>query len=136
MCRTCDGVGHVWRYGGPRFGAKLELGKCHAGEVVELATGDRARVLWHMPRKNPATTFVALIDSFDDTVAGAPPPRDHRRGGREVAPDAPPVDSRLGVLSVATKAVPQSDDYHEGEKDSDAVDPIARRTRAHGGPLL
>jgi hypothetical protein len=120
MCRTCDGVGHVWRYGGPRFGAKLELGKCHAGEVVELATGDRARVLWHMPRKNPATTFVALIDSFDDTVAAA----------------ATPVDSRLGVLSVATKAVPQSDDYHEGEKDSDAVDPIARRTRAHGGPLL
>ena len=121
-CHDCDGVGQIWQPGGPRFGALLELGDRKPGEIVELATGDRARILWHMPRKNPDTTFVALFDPFDDTQSQ----------------NATPVNSRLGVVSVAARTAAVQDDLHDGEKDADAVDPIARRAREAGGegPLL
>jgi hypothetical protein len=121
-CKACDGLGQAWAPGGPRFGARLTLGEVAAGQIVELATGHRARVLWHMPRKNPTTTFVGLIDAFDDSEA----------------PNPTAVHSTIGVTSSKVRTQSDNDrDVHDGEKDADAVDPMAKRTRARAaGPLL
>lgn len=119
-CHRCDGLGHVWRAGGPGFGCTLELGDREPGELVELATGDRARVLWHIPKKTPDVTFVALIDAFDDTESDSPTP----------------VDAHMGIASVTRGAARTKRDDHAGDKDSDAVDPLATRARALEGPLL
>lgn len=121
-CTVCGGFGHTWLPGGPRFGAPFELGDRRPGEIVELATGERCRISWHMPRKNPTTTFVALIDEWTD----------------EESLDRIPVDSAIGVVSVAAKKpAGGDDDAHAGEKDADVVDPLAARVRAGAeGSLL
>lgn len=116
-CSACDGLGVVWAPGGPKFGATLELGDRNPGEIVELATGDRVRVLWHMPRNSPTTTFVALIDAFDGTESHNPIP----------------VASEIGVVSISADVVASAarptTDLHDGDKDADLVDPIAARNR-------
>jgi hypothetical protein len=121
-CPACDGIGSVWKPDGPRFGAPMCLAERTPGEIVELATGDRARILWHMPRKarrvRPAVTFVALIDDFDDHESDTPTA----------------YHSEIGVVSVAAKqglqlAGAAADDDHAGEKDADLVDPFAKRQR-------
>jgi len=115
-CAPCEGVGHTWLPGGPAHGARLVLGDQEAGTVVELATGERARVRWHTPRRRPDTTFVSLIDEWTD----------------EEDPTPRPVDARLGVVSVAVGrdlTTSAARDVGDGEKDADLVDPIARRRR-------
>lgn len=123
-CAACGGVGHAWLPGGPAFGCTLELGDRLPGEIVELGSGERGRVAWQSPRKEPrvrpVTTFVALIDDFTDEA------------------DANPigVDARIGVRSVAAAgdtAAAKYVDLRDGEKDADAVDPIARRQREAAG---
>ena len=112
-CRACDGVGQAWCTGGPAFGCTMTLGDRDAGEIVELGTGERARIMWHAPRDAPDTTFVALWDDFTDAFESSTP----------VA-----CSSILGVRSVAV-ATRAGGDLRDGEKDADLVDPIARRQR-------
>lgn len=119
-CTACDGLGETWLPDGPRFGAPMELGDRIPGEIVELATGERAKILWHMPRKNPTVTFVGLVDDFTDEASHTPTA----------------VHSSIGVVSVAARKVGGDDSEHAGEKDADAVDPLARRVREAEGPLL
>lgn len=123
-CKACDGTGEVWQVGGPRFACPMELADRYPGEVVELGTGDRAVIAWHSPRKRPRerpeTTFINLIDPFTDEVERNPIG----------------VSSSLGVRSVSVKVAAPVLDQHDGEKDSDALDPFARRQREGEGPLL
>jgi hypothetical protein len=109
-CVVCDGLGHTWRPGGPLFGCTIVLADRDPGEVVELGTGDRARIMWQSPRKDPSVTFVAVFDDFTESYG-----------------EPTPVDSRIGVRSVAAKITRV--DLHDKEKDADLVDPIARRQR-------
>lgn len=70
MCRPCDGIGRAFAAGGPAFGCSMTLADRVVGEIVELGSGDRVRILWFQPRKRekviPETAFVAEIDTFDD----------------------------------------------------------------------
>lgn len=116
-CRACDGLGQTWRAGGPGFDCSIELSERDPGEVVELGTGERVRIMWHSPRKNPVTTFVSVFDDFTDEYDPAPVP----------------VFSSIGVRSVAIRARAPGADLHEHEKDADLVDPIARRQREADG---
>ncbi len=119
-CSPCDGIGSVWKPDGPRFGAPLVLGRQRAGDIVELATGHRGRILWHVPRPTrkvaAVVTFVGLIDDFDDHESDTPTA----------------FHSVIGVVSVASRGVAivgEVDELHDHEKDADIVDPIARRQR-------
>lgn len=124
-CAPCDGVGDVWKEGGPKFDAPLELGECTPGDVVEVASGHRGRVLWHMPRptkKRPAEiTFVGVIDDFDEHESDSPTAFHSRIGVRSVRP-------RVGAVLGGAAA-----DAHDHEKDADLVDPFARRQRQAAG---
>lgn len=123
-CGQCDGIGHHWRPGGPSFGAVHTLADASPGDVVELATGERGRVTSQVPRKDPITTFVALIDDFTEEESSTPVYGDATVGVVSIAP-------RNGVIASA-----KVDGDGHGEKDADAVDPIAARVRAGSGPLL
>lgn len=102
----------------------MDLGDRYPGELVELATGDRVIIAWHAPRKRPRirpeTTFVRMLGDFTDE------------------PDQNPIGlaSTLGVRSVSVKLADEAIEQHDGEKDSDALDPFARRQREGEGPLL
>lgn len=122
LCKACDGLGQVWPPDGPRFGAPMCLAERNAGEIVTTATGHRGRILWHMPRRKrgqrPEVTFLGLIDDFDDYESTTPTM----------------FASELGVVSVANGlTVARELEDHDGEKDSDAVDPFARRNRELAG---
>lgn len=123
-CAACGGIGDTWIAGGPRFGCPMDLGDRYPGEVVELGTGDRAVIAWHTPRKTnrqrPDATFVRMFDPFTD----------------ELERDPIGLASVLGVRSVSVKLAAEAVELHDGEKDSDALDPFARRQREGKGPLL
>jgi hypothetical protein len=126
-CGECDGIGHHWLPGGPRFAALHELADASVGDIVELATGHRARVVVQSPKKNPISTYVHLIDDFTDEESSYSEICDATLGVVSIAP-------RNGVITSAKKV----DDHDgHGEKDADAVDPLAARVRAGDeGPLL
>jgi hypothetical protein len=102
----------------------MTLETAEPGDRVVLATNDRAIVLVQIPKKNPTSTRLRLIDDFTDE------PEDHPIE----------VDSKLGVISMTPRGTKgKVDDDHAGEKDADLVDPMAVRARANaggGGPLL
>lgn len=120
-CKPCDGIGHVWKPGGPKFGCSLSLGEREPGEIVTLGSGERARIAWHIPKptkKIPAvTTFVHLFDDFDEEYE---------------LPNPVPVSSVIGVRSVATTK-PHVEDDGTGHKDADIIDPLNRQ---RNGALL
>lgn len=120
-CLKCDGLGHAWQAGGPMFGCQMTLGDREAGEIVELGSGERARIAWHQPRKaprqRPSTTFVVLEDVFGD-----------------FEPNPVGCASELGVRSVSVKI--EAAELRDNEKDADALDPFARRQRERRGSLL
>lgn len=113
-CTKCDGVGHAWKPGGPKFGCALTLGEREPGEIVILGSGERARIAWHSPKPAPKiaaqTTFVHLFDEFDEEYEHSNPI---------------PVSSRIGVRSVATTK-PHVDDDGTGHKNADIIDPLNR----------
>lgn len=113
-CRTCRGVGFVDKPGGPRFGALITLTERSPGEVVELVTGQRARIAWHYPRTEPDTTFVAILDDFDDT----------EHIGRL------PFPSGTGVRATYGDAIASQLDDGYRAKAADALDPFTKRAAA------
>jgi len=108
-CHACDGLGRVFKAGGPGYGCTMSLGERSVGEVVELGNGQRVRIAWHQPKAAPETTFVVLVDEWDGTESPVP------RG----------CPSVVGVRSVAV-SIPRIDDDGSHAKDADLVDPIAR----------
>jgi len=104
MCRRCDGVGHVWRPGGPLFGCKMVLGDQHVGEIVTVGTGERGRIT----RVGERWTFVALIDDWTDTQDSVP----------TVFP------SETGVSSVSD---PRWNSDNRADTRVDVVDPLQRK---------
>lgn len=122
-CASCDGLGRVWAPGGPSFGFPTRLRDRIPGEIVELATGERGRILWHHPKKRPETTFLGLFDAFDDHESH----------------DPTPFPAVLGVIGGDAAGIPPiatGREDHVGEKNADLVDPVARRAREQVGPLL
>jgi len=69
-CPRCDGLGRQWAPGAPSYGCTVTLADRYPGEIVTLGTGQRAKILWHMPRKKPKqvpeSTFVDLLEEFTD----------------------------------------------------------------------
>jgi hypothetical protein len=120
-CIACDGIGHTWKPGGPKFGCPLTLGEREPGEIVILGSGERARIAWHAPRPagkvKATTTFVHLFDDFDEEYE---------------LPNPVPVSSGIGVRSVATTK-PHVDDDGTGHKNVDIIDPLNRQRK---GALL
>lgn len=120
-CRSCDGLGRQWAPGAPAYGCEVTLADREPGEVVTLGNGQRAKILWHQPRKRKGvvveTTFIDLLeDGFFERETFKPVP----------------YPSCVGVASV-DEARPQSDrEAHDRERVEDANDPMQRR----GGALL
>ncbi len=75
-CYACDGLGRQWAPGAPGYGCAATLADRYPGEIVTLGTGERAKILWHMPRKRPKqrpeTTFVDLLEEFTDAETYRP----------------------------------------------------------------
>ena len=105
----------------------MSLGDFDPGDRVLLGTGERARVLWHQPKKKkkkrPEVTFVALIDDFDDYESTSPTMYPAALGVRESLDDVI-VGRRL------------QEESHAGEKDADELDPMAQRQRHAGAGEL
>lgn len=105
----------MWAPGAPAFDCQQTLAELAAGTVVTLGSGDRVRILWHMPRKTkkqiPEVTFVGEIDEFTD--------REHH--------DPIPVPSCVGVLEVHESHAAGDLDAHAGERNIDLSDPVHRQ---------
>lgn len=123
-CSDCGGLGEVWAPGAPRYGCQLELADRDPGELVTLGTGQRGRILWHIPKRTkhtrPEVTFVGLISDFDDVETHQPIP----------------FPSCIGVASVAIPRAAADTDDHLGDRSADPLDPMARQARSAGGELL
>lgn len=127
-CAPCDGIGRVWGPGAPTFGCPTNLGERTPGEVVTLGTGIRARVLWQMPKREkigkvwrePDTTFLGLIDEFDDHESTTPRP----------------YPSKLGVTSIEVSKAPTGEDDGSGGKHVDPVDPVFAQSSVGKATLL
>lgn len=110
-CARCDGLGRQWAPGAPAYGCVETLADRDPGEIVTLGTGQRAKILWHMPRKakkvKPDATFLGLIGEFDvesDMPIGYP--------------------SAVGVRSVEFSRRTNNHDAHGGERAEDYSDPL------------
>ena len=117
LCPKCDGLAFVNRPGGPRFGAPFVLGERAPGEIVELATGQRARIAWHTPRgpkPAPETTHVAILDPWDDSESDE----------RIAYPSATGVRGVFGPR----RAIVEDDGARA--KGADELDPFTRRAVA------
>lgn len=121
-CRSCDGLGRQWAVGAPAFGCTGTLADREPGEFVTLGNGQRAKVLWHQPRKRPKvtpeTTFLDILDASDfferETFVPVPYP------------------SCIGVASVDNPKNVLDCEAHDRERAEDANDPMQR----HRGALL
>jgi len=113
-CRACDGLGRQWAPGAPAYGCTITLADRVPGEIVTLGTGQRAKILWHQPRKTkkvtPETTFLGFIAEFTD----------------EESLDPVPYPSCVGVLSVDFTRVTVDHGAHDGERAEDLSDPVQR----------
>ncbi len=120
-CAACDGLGRQWAPGAPEYGCPFTLADREPGEVVTLGNGQRAKILWHQPRKRskkakPETTFIDLLegDFFErETFKMTPYP------------------SCIGVASVDNPRTTDSRDEHDHERNADPGDPLQR----HDGDL-
>lgn len=117
-CSDCDGLGRQWAPGAPAFGCTITLADREPGEVVTLGNGQRAKILWHQPRKRrgqlPETTFLDILADFTEAETFVPVP----------------YPSCVGVSSVDVPRAVLDREVHERE--TDAADPLQR----HAGALL
>jgi hypothetical protein len=117
-CSACDGLHRQWAPGAPTYGCEMTLADREPGEVVTLGNGQRAKILWHMPRKRrgsvPETTFLDILVEFYETETLIPVP----------------YPSCIGVASVDVRRAVIDREAHEREVD--AGDPLQR----HAGALL
>jgi len=114
-CATCGQLGRVWAAGAPGYGCSSTLADRDPGEIVTLGNGERARILWHMPRRRkkvvPQFTFLGMIDDITDIESYSPIG----------------YPSCIGVLSVDLSRMKVEDESHEREKSIDYNDPIHRQ---------
>lgn len=117
-CRSCDGLGRQWAPGAPAYGCKVTLADREPGEVVTLGNGQRAKILWHMPRKKPKvtpeTTFLDILVEFHETETYLPIP----------------YPSCIGVASVDVARAVTDREAHDRERTADPNDPMQRRDGA------
>lgn len=117
-CSACDGLGRQWAPGAPAYGCKITLADREPGEVVTLGNGQRAKILWHMPRKKPKvtpeTTFLDILVEFHETETYIP-----------VA-----YPSCVGVASVDVARAVTDREAHDRERAADPNDPMQRRDGA------
>jgi hypothetical protein len=115
-CIVCDGLGRQWAPGAPAYGRTITLADREPGEIVTLGNGQRAKILWHMPRKRPKqkpeTTFLDILVEFQETETYVPVP----------------YPSNIGVASVDTPRAAVDREAHERE--TDTSDPLQRRAGA------
>lgn len=114
-CAACDGLGRQWAPGAPTFGCSVMLADREPGEIVTLGTGQRVKILWHMPRKTkkvrPETTFVDVLSEFYEAETYIPVP----------------YPSCVGVSSVDASVAAGDSNAHGGERAVDVNDPMQRR---------
>lgn len=119
-CRSCDGLGRQWAPGAPAYGCTTTIADREPGEVVTLGNGQRAKILWHMPRKRPKiapeTTFIDILEGFFETETFVPVP----------------YPSCIGVASVDSPRTVADRDAHDRDRTEDPGDPMQR----HRGGLL
>lgn len=117
-CAACDGLHRQWAPGAPAFGCAITLADREPGEIVTLGNGQRAKILWHIPRKRrgsvPETTFLDILVEFHETETLIPVP----------------YPSCIGVASVDVRRAVVDREAHEREVD--AGDPLQH----HAGALL
>lgn len=121
-CIACGGLGRQWAAGAPAFGCTITLADREPGEIVTLGNGQRAKILWHQPRRRPKvkpeTTFVDILDTSDfferETFVPIPYP------------------SCVGVASVDAPRAVLDREAHDRDRTEDPNDPVQR----HGGALL
>lgn len=112
VCALCRGTCRRWAPGAPAYGCEITLADREPGEVVTLGNGQRAKILWHMPRRRrgqvPETTFLDILVDFTEQETFVPVP----------------YPSCVGVSSVdAARAVVDRDAH---ERETDAGDPLQR----------
>jgi hypothetical protein len=110
-CLPCDGIGRAWAPGAPAYDCTIILADRVPGEIVTLGTGEQARILWHMPREDPDTTFLGFIEPFTDIES-------HR-------PMAYP--SCIGVRSVDVSRASGDKKSHDRSRSLDLGDPVHRQ---------
>lgn len=115
-CRACDGLGRQWAPGAPTYGCTVTLADREPGEIVTLGNGQRAKILWHMPRRRrgqlPETTFLDILADFSEAESLVPVP----------------YPSCVGVASVDAARAVLDREAHEREVDPN--DPMQRHTGA------
>lgn len=110
-CAACDGLGRAWAPGAPAYGSEVTLADRVPGEIVTLGTGQQARILWHMPRGEPETTFLGLIEPFTDIESDRPVP----------------YPSCIGVASVDVSRAAGDTKSHDRSRSIDYDDPVRRQ---------
>lgn len=110
MCPQCGGICKVWAPGAPGYDCSMTLADRAVGEVVTLGNGERARILWHIPRKGPEFTFLGIVDEFLEVESHHPIPYPSCVGVSQV--DNP----RATVKNV-----------HDRGRSVDHIDPIQRK---------
>ncbi|HEY6117477.1 MAG TPA: hypothetical protein VI172_16105 [Candidatus Dormibacteraeota bacterium] len=117
-CARCDGLGRQWAPGAPAYGCTITLADREPGEIVTLGNGQRAKILWHMPRKRakvvPETTFLDILDDFFESETYRP-----------VA-----YPSSIGVASVDVPRAVADREAHDRDRTEDPNDPMQRRAGA------
>jgi hypothetical protein len=114
-CPACDGLGREWAPGAPAYGCAVTLADREPGEIVTLGNGQRAKILWHQPRKSrkvrPETTFLDLLeDGFFE-----------RETFKMV-----PYPSCIGVALVSNPKPVLDREAHDRERVEDLNDPLQR----------
>lgn len=116
-CSTCDGLGRQWAPGAPAYGRTVILADREPGEIVTLGNDQRAKILWHQPRKRPKvtpeTTFLDLLDTSDFF---------ERETFKPV-----PYPSCIGVSSVDAPRTAGDREAHDRERAADLGDPLQRQ---------
>ncbi|HEX6022537.1 MAG TPA: hypothetical protein VFZ00_11120 [Solirubrobacter sp.] len=118
-CSKCDGLGRQWAPGAPAYGCTVTLADLEPGEIVTLGNGQRAKILWHQPRKRRGvvveTTFIDLLeDGFFERETLNPVP----------------YPACIGVASVDAPRTVSDREAHDRDRTEDPNDPMQRRAGA------
>lgn len=121
-CDRCDGLGRQWAPGAPSYGCKETLADRWPGDIVTLGNGQRVKIAWHQPRKDPRRPKIRPETTY----------LDHLIEFTEVETYIPiPYPSCIGVASV--ELARQAGEDHDGDRGPDYNDPMQRPA---GGRLL
>lgn len=113
LCLQCDGIGWIWKDGGPSFSCSMRLGDRRAGEVVTLGDGSvRGRIV--IREKNEGDVALRLL--FDGLF------------GDEEAESLTFFPRDTGVSSVAETVWSGEDSAGSRSAREDHVDPMQRRS--------